>query len=147
MGIFDKITGFFGTNADTINTGAKIAEKATEGVINGLDACFYTDEEKAQDKQVTAQMQQKGFETILEFQKQYASENSEQSKARRDLAKMTFVVFYSLIFILITIWRVDAAWCKSAIDIIKIISSNYILLMVAGAYFVPHQLSKIVGKK
>lgn len=52
-------------------------------------------------------MKQKGFETILDFHKQFAHENSEQSKARRQLAIMTFKVFFALIFILIGLWKFD----------------------------------------
>ncbi len=138
-----KILGLFKSSEKVMDTGCNVVETATKGIYNGLDACFYTAEEKAQDAQATARGQQEAFETILEFQKSYVNENSQQSMARRELARLTFGVYYALIFILITLWRIDPDWCKAAIDIVKVVSSSYLLLMVAGTYFVPHQFSKL----
>jgi len=56
-------------------------------LISGIDKIAYTDEEKAE-------VHQKGTETILKFWEVIARENTEQSKARRILARMTFQVFF-----------------------------------------------------
>ena len=58
-----------------------------DGLISGIDKIAYTDEEKAE-------AHQKGTETILKFWEVISRENTEQSKARRILAKMTFQVFF-----------------------------------------------------
>jgi len=56
-------------------------------LISGIDKIAYTDEEKAE-------VHQKGTETILKFWEVIARENTEQSKARRILTRMTFQVFF-----------------------------------------------------
>lgn len=138
MGFFSGIKSAL----STAETGAKIVEKATDGIISGLGNLNYTTQEQAEAAKESARI-------INDMWKTYQGENTEQSKARRWLAKLTFAVFYSLIFVLILLYRIDAEWCKQALNIVTVISTNNLMLMVAGAYFIPHQLSKlgILGKK
>ncbi len=58
-----------------------------DGAVSGIDAIFYTDEEKAVAKQ-------KASDTVLKFWDTIARENTEQSQARRILARMTFQVYF-----------------------------------------------------
>ena len=137
MGLISAVTGFFGTSNKTIETGARIAEKATDGIIAGLDKLVYTDEEKAE-------VSQKAVETTLEFWKTFATENSEQSKARRNLA-MLFARLFALAFGigtgLVLIGRKDML--DMYVDFLSSLSLGWAMSAVITTYFVPHQISKI----
>ena len=67
MAILSAITGLFGGSA------GKIAEKATEGIIDGFDALIYTAEEEARDnasEAASSRLQQlKQLKLLLESEK------------------------------------------------------------------------------
>ena len=143
MGFFDFFTGA-GAALKTAETGSKIVETATNGIVRGVDALFFTDEEKSVANQ-------KAFETILEFHKQFATENSEQSKARREIAKM-FVVMYAGVlglgigFILIG----DITRLNQLIALLAALGFALIIGSIIATYFVPYQFSRLgilQGKK
>lgn len=141
--------GFF----SFLNSGTKAAENATDiaktltgGIVKGLDALILTDEEKLQ-------YSAEGGKLYLEFWKTFSTENSEQSKARRELAKMTFKNFWRLVWMLIATKALSLAFPQIAplvVTINAILFSTIILTLVsgvAGAYFIPHQISKVYTKK
>ena len=64
MGIFSFLT----TTPKTIDTAVETGAKLADGMMRGLDAMIYTDEEKANAKQ-------KSSETLLEFWKVTAAGN------------------------------------------------------------------------
>ncbi len=127
------IANIFGAGK-TAEKGLDIAEKGMDGIISGVDKLFYTEEEKADANLRILKAQ-------LEFVKQFAGENSEQSKARRELAKIVFKSYFALIFMGVTVWYFNAEYAKFLFGIVAEISG--LALLVAGAYFGPHQLSKI----
>lgn len=137
MGLLNAVTGFFGTSNKTIETGARIAEKATDGIIAGLDKLKLTDEEKLD-------YAQKATETTLEFWKTFANENSQQSKARRELA-ILFARLFALAFGigtgLVLIDKKDML--DMYVDFLSSLSLGWIMSAVITTYFVPHQISKI----
>ena len=128
-----------------LSAGGKAAENVTDigktvtnGIVSGLDALVYTDEEKDENKK-------EGAKIILQFWDKIAQENTEQSKARRELAKMTMQVYYGLILMGILVWPFMKEYAGFIFGAVKEIS--ILVGMVAAIYFGPHQLSKIVGKK
>ena len=134
MGFFDFITS--GTKA--AENATEIGKTLTDGVVSGLDALVFTDEEKTQ-------YSAKAGELYLKFYEAFGKENSEQSKARRELAKMTFKVFFFLLLAGVVLYKVDseyATFCFKTAESIK-----WLVMAVAGAYFIPHQISKVYTKK
>jgi len=133
--------GFF----SFLTSGSKAAENATDiaktltgGIVSGLDALVLTDEEKVQYNAKAAGL-------VLEFHKNFSKENSEQSKARRRLAVGTFQVFFFLILSGVVVYKFDPAY---AIYIFKVVESiTWLVGMIAAAYFVPHQISKVYTNK
>ena len=105
-------------------------------MISGIDKIAYTYEEKAE-------AHQKGTETILKFREVIARENTEKSKARRILAKMTFHVFFFLLSAAV-VYRFDPEYAN-----FLLILAGKIMFLVSAIgviYFGPHQLQKIVKK-
>lgn len=128
-----------------LTSGSKAAENVTEtgktittGIVNGIDALWFTDEEKAQASQ-------KGVETILEFWKAKAGESTDQSRARRDLAIMTFKVFFSMLLLAIAVYKFDPDYAKFILEIAG--SITFIVSAITVIYFGPHQISKIFNWK
>ena len=133
--------GFF----SFLSSGTKVAENAsdiaktlTSGIVSGIDALVFTDQEKAQ-------YSAKAGELYLKFYETFGKENSEQSKARRMLAVMTFKVYFFLILAGVAVYKFDAEYAKFMFEIVK--SITWLVGMVAGAYFIPHQISKVYTKK
>ncbi len=106
-------------------------------MISGIDKIAYTDEEKAE-------AHQKGTETILKFWEVISKENTEQSKARRILAKMTFQVFFFFLLAAATVFKFDADLARFLLQLAGKIM--FLVSAIGVIYFGPHQLQKIVRK-
>ena len=132
MGIFSGITSAL----KTAETGTRIVEKSTDGIISGIGKLVFTEQEKSEINMEAAK-------AIIDMQKAHTVENSEQSKARRYLAMLTFWFHYCFIIALVMLYRIDPDWCNEALNILVKVNTSYLMLMVAGAYFVPYQLSKL----
>ena len=122
----------------TIEKAVVVGEKVTDGIIDGLDKIWHTEEEKTE-------AQQKATETLLEFWKATAHENTQQSEARRWLAKETFKVYFFFILMGATVYKVDAEFAKTLLDFAA--SMTWLIAMIAGIYFGPQQISKVWKKK
>ncbi len=86
-----------------------------------------------------------GVKLQLKFWETFGKENTDQSKARRELAKATFYVYFFLILSGAVVYKFDPAY---AIYLFKIVESlTWLVGMIGAAYFVPHQVSKIYQKK
>ncbi len=128
-----------------LNSGTKAAENATDiaktltgGIVNGIDALVLTDEERIQYSAKSAELQ-------LKFWEKFGNENSEQSKARRELAKSTFYVYFFLILSGSVLYKVDMSY---SVYLFKVVESiTWLVGMVAAAYFVPFQVGKIWKSK
>lgn len=122
----------------TADKAVDIADKMTTGFIAGIDKIWHTDEEKSDAKQ-------KFTETYLGFWKLISTENSEQSKARRELAKMTFQVFFFFLLAAGVIYPFDPEY---AIFLLGLAGKIMFLVTAIGViYFGPHQLSKVANWK
>lgn len=128
---------FLTSTTKTAETAAEAGKSIVDGLVSGIDAVFYTDEEKAQARQ-------KGSETILKFWEAIARENTEQSKARRMLAKMTFQVFFFFLLAAAVVYRFDAEYAKFLLALAGKIM--FLVSAIGVIYFGPHQLQKIVRK-
>ncbi len=128
---------FLTSSTKTVETATEAGKSIVDGLISGIDKIAYTDEEKAEARQ-------KGSETILKFWEVIAKENSEQSKARRILAKMTFQVFFFFLLAAAVVYKFDPEYAK-----FLLILAGKIMFLVSAIgviYFGPHQLQKIVKK-
>uniref|UniRef100_A0A6M3L083 Holin n=1 Tax=viral metagenome TaxID=1070528 RepID=A0A6M3L083_9ZZZZ len=137
MSFLTTIKSIFSTST-SIDKAVEVGEKIADGVIAGLDKIWLTEEEKADNKQ-------KATETVLAFWKVVATENTEQSKARRQLAVMTFKVYFSLLLIGVTLYKFDANYAKFVFDVAGTLT--WLVSGIAAIFFGPHQLSKIIEKK
>ena len=126
----------FWSNSATDKT-LKIGEKITDGITRGVDALIFTDEEKNQ-------LRQHGAEILLDFWKSVSSENTQQSMARRELVKMTMQVFFTLLLVGVAVFKFDRVFADFIFSVAKEIT--WLVTLVAGIYFGPHQLSKIISK-
>lgn len=133
MGLFSFLMGSKKLGDTAVEAGKNI----TDGIISGIDALILTEEEKIQ-------YNQKGMGIVLEFWDKVAKENTEQSKARRELSKMTFTVFFTMLLLAIAVYKFDVNYAKFILEIAGSIS--FIISAITIIYFGPHQISKIWSK-
>ena len=115
-----------------------IAEKTTSGVVAGIDALFFTDEEKSHASQ-------KAIETYIELMKTTANENSTRSMTRRILAIMVMGTFLLFLIAGAIIWRFNTEWAMYVLGNAKTLSN--LALAVGVFYFGPYQIGKAFSKK
>lgn len=128
---------FLTTSKDTITTAARAGETIVNGVVSGLDVLVLTPEEKIQ-------YNLKKSDLILKFWDSIAKENTEQSKARRELARMTFQVFFFFLLAAGVTYGFDE---KLAGFLLKLAGTITFLVSAIGIiYFGPHQIQKIIKK-
>lgn len=137
MSFFTGIKALF-TTQTSIDKAIDIGDKVTTGVISGLDKIWYTEEEKAENRQ-------KASETLLKFWNITANENTEQSKARRELAKMTFKVYFFLLLTGVTVYKLDSAYSKFIFDVASTLTP--LVMGIAAIYFGPQQIAKVWKRK
>ena len=90
------------------SAGDKAAGAAVDTVgdiRSALDVLFLTEEEKLQYRQ-------KGMDQFLEFQKLNTEQNSERSKARRDIAKLIVQAQCLQLFVIGTAWLFNKEWAE-----------------------------------
>lgn len=126
MGFWSWITG-----------GSSVAEKVTDGVVNGVDAIFYTDEEKAQDGMSRTKLWLKVQEVINQQQGATAI-------TRRVLAVIAAIAWcFSLIMVAASIYGYGSA--DNAIALFNETSKAFMLVM--AFYFGKHVIMGLTGKK
>jgi len=133
MGLGTLISSVF-TGAKTAEKAVDVADKVTTGFIAGIDKMFYTQEERAEAIQ-------KYDKLMLDYWGLITKENTQQSMARRELARMAFQVYFFLILAMVILWKVDLEWAKFIFKALGMIT--WLVGMIAATYFVPHQVSKI----
>ncbi len=121
----------------TIDKGVDIVGKVTDGIMAGIDKAWFTPEEKSEASQ-------KATETIINMWKTVATENSEQSKARREIAMAILKVYFSLLLMGVVVYGFNPEYAAFIFGVVKEIS-----IMVSGVmfiYFGPHQIAKVWKK-
>lgn len=137
MNFLSTIKAVFAT-PKTIDKAMDVGEKVTTGIISGIDKLIFTDEEKSD-------VRQKANDTLLSFWTTVASENTEQSKARRFLAIMTFKVYFFLLLAGVAVYKFDPEYSKFIFDVAGTLTG--LVMGVAAIFFGPHQLSKVLKTK
>ena len=121
MSIFSFLTG-----------SSKTAETIVQGAVSGLDAAFFTDEEKSVASQ-----------KILDWKLQYASATQGMSISRRVITFSLSFAWLLLVFVLIAVGLLfgkDAAQVKFLLEIMRDIV-NPPFMIVVGFYFLAHVVS------
>ena len=131
--MFSFIKGLFGSSKNS----ETLVETAAKGIYNGLNAMFFTEEEKAQFRQQQA-------ETVIEFAKIAYDQNSIRSITRRWLA---FLVVGPAMFLIMSASVAHPflpEYSKFLFDVVGV------LMPWAGGvlmfYFGPHVLGAIKRK-
>ena len=127
---------------------AEMGETIVKGAVSGLDKIFFTDEERAEAHAEASKI-------VLGFWDRIAKENTEQSRARRALAMMSFKAFFALIFMAVLCKALAIPFAAQAVQLnelatfilgcIKLFS--FIISAITVIYFGPHQVSKIWTSK
>ena len=131
------LAGLFGTKKAT-ETVLNIAEKTTDGVVKGIDALFFTEEEKSRASQ-------KAVETYIELNKTIASENTVRSITRRRLAVMIVGTFLFLLVAGAFIHKLDSEWALHILACAK--QLVFLVSSIGILYFGPYQIGKMFDKK
>ena len=129
---------WFGTGEKAVDTASDVAKTVSNGLYNGLDMVWYTDEEKAQQSH-------KNNELLYKFWDLISKENTEQSKARRSMAESTLNVYFSLILMGVAVWGFSPSY---AAYIFKVVGTlTYLTVPIGAIYFGPHQFAKLKKKE
>ena len=130
MGFLD----FFRTTPKVIDTAANVVDAG----IRGIDALFFTDEEKSESSRKT-------YELWLETQKIIRDENTIRSMTRRILACMIMGEFTLLLLMAAVAWPFMPEWGKMLLEIAKSLSN--LVIAIAIFYFGPYAFSAYMKKK
>jgi hypothetical protein len=120
-----------------------VVEEATTGIINGIDAAWFTDEEKAAHSLKVFELKAKAVEAHADFVKNTASENSARSIARREIALMVIKVWLSMTLLTVPVAVFDKVAASTILDVVKAYGLPTAVLMVLGFYFSLYALDKI----
>ena len=115
MGILSWITGE-----------SKSAEKAVDGVVDGLDAMFFTDEERSIASQ-----------KVLDFKLKWAQATSGQNLARRYISLAITLLWVVLVLLVVALKLLGLDSADDIFNILKEIVNNPFMLVV-GFYFAAH---------
>jgi hypothetical protein len=91
-----------------LSSGSKAADTVLDAVgdiSSAIDVLCLTEEEKIQYRQ-------KGMDQFLEFQKLNTEQNSERSKARREIAFLIVKAQLLQLFVIGTAWMFDKEWAE-----------------------------------
>jgi hypothetical protein len=122
MGLLSWITGE-----------SKAAEKAIDGVTNGLDAMFFTDEEKSVANQ-----------KVLDFKLKWAQATSGQNLARRYISLLVVALWVLLVVLTVFLKLIGSESSQFVFDMLKDVVNNP-FMMIIGFYFLAH-VTKGLGK-
>ena len=122
----------------SIDTAVEAGKNITDGLMAGLDKIWHTPEEQSDARQ-------KAAETVLKFWEVIAQENTEQSKARRELARMTFQVFFFFLLTAAVVYGFNKEYAKFLLGLAG--SITFLVSAIGIIYFGPHQISKIIKRK
>lgn len=136
MGIWGRL---FGTDK-AIEGAVDTVNKVTGGIISGIDAVFYTDEEKARATTKAVESAQK---TVIALNDQWMP----RAISRRILAYMFSGVFLAILLTAIVfacLGKIDII--NSIIAIVKAFDLGWIMLGITAFYFGVYEFKKMLGK-
>lgn len=128
-----------------LSAGGKAAENVADLIpqaASGIDALFFTDEEKSQASA-------KAMDVWLEYQKMSQQHGSARSITRRLLACYWFIIFGTTFLLAISFACTgDMGTVKRIISVVQAFYAAQIMLSIVIFYFGPHMLSYLgFGKK
>ena len=106
---------------------------------SAFDLLILTEEEKIQ-------YTQKGAEQILDFQRLNQEQNSERSKARREIAWLIVNTQISLLFIIGLLWRIDEKWAEFWMKLNVEMKIGWAFVAIIIFYFGYYGATKIAEK-
>ena len=121
MGFWD-----FLSTGKTAEKAMDVVDKTTDGIIRGIDAAWFTKEEKAA-------MHMKMLDYHLELMKTHALEDTAKGMTRRYLSFMFCGVFLLMLIVAAAMWRWDPTWAQVLLDIGKALST--LVMAVVIFYF------------
>ena len=124
--MFNWFKGIFST-PKVVDTGLGLIESG----VKGIDALFFTEEEKAKQSQET-------YETWLEVQRVLANESTVRSITRRILAVSVMGTFLLFLIVAAFAWPFAKEWAAFLLSLSK--SLSQLVLAVAVFYFGVHIL-------
>jgi len=135
MGIFD----IFKSSAKAVDVAANIADKASTGLIAGIDKMAWTAEEKSDAQGAT-------FAAMIDFQKSLMNESLPSAVSRRVLAWAITGAYLAFLLFAGIIWRFNIPWAQFIInDILGRI--EFAFSAVISTYFIYHGLKQLKGGK
>lgn len=134
MGLWSWIT----KSDKAVDTALSVGEKVATGLISGIDHLKFTVEEQAEHSL-------KSSEIVLGFWDRFAKENSDQSKARRNMAEGAWYVYLFLILSCVVVWGFNKEYAGFIFKIIEYMS--WIMGAIAATYFAPYQVGKHMWRK
>ncbi len=125
--MFGAIKSLFGAS--------KTSEKIVDGAISGLDAMFFTKEEKSRA----------GLK-VLDFQLAYAKATSGQNLARRLIAVMITGLFCFLVLFGVGVWWINTEYSQFIFDTVKDLVLKPFMIIL-GFYFLTATVRSVIGGK
>lgn len=105
-----------------------------DATVAGVDALWYTDEEKAENAA-----------RFADWYLVYLATTSPQNLARRLIALVLVLLWSSLIILGVAVWKFDKAYSDFVFETLKIVSEPFLLIM--GFYYGAHVVRAWVGDK
>ncbi len=133
--------GFLSKSEKVVDTGCNLVEKAADGI----DALFFTDEEKAVASQ-------KVLDTVIEMHKATTDENSVRSKARRALAIIIIANYLAILDLAAVLFCFSSTReaAKGVFGIANIGAGfmvSAVVIFYFGYYGVKNVVNAVKGKK
>ena len=122
----------FTTSEKAIDTAANIIN----GAVSGLDALFFTEEEKAKVSQQT-------MDTWLKMQAAIADESSVRSITRRRIAQAFIYTFLLFLIVGGILYPFNVEWATHVLGLAKQMTTP--VLVILGFYFGYFAISNVVG--
>ena len=129
--------GLFGKDRTNVVEGViNIAKKVT----SMIDDSKFTAEERAR-------YGAKAADSLGEFVKETMSENTERSRARRNIAEWYLLYFLALFTFLIVSWKYDSKWFEAVKDLAIQFNLPVAFILVMTFFFGGYYLNKFAGSK
>ena len=126
---------FGGKDKTTVVNGVVTLVKDIRGMI---DDSKFTDEEKSR-------VEIKLADSVVDFAKATMSENTERSRARREISIVSVYFFYFLIIALLVLWKFDPLWYEAAKELIIEFKLATAFIMIMAFFFGGYYVNKFLG--
>jgi hypothetical protein len=148
MGLISTVMGIFGKSDKAVDTGLDLIKMGAKGI----DALWYTDEEKAENKADSAKLKFKWGELAIKSAETTIGENSQRSLSRRYLAWGVFslggfLTLYSLLFKTLAAFWHSEAFNDISNHALALLKVWWPIILAAGVFYFGAHLIGLAGKK